>query len=431
MEDLDVSQIHAAKLAAFEKSETYRHCGDMILSLLLLTATQTQPAAGVPEPPSKQPVGTARITFNADSEIERSVSGFADIRTARALTLDDPIRIASISKLVVAIGTLRLVEQGKLDLDRDVSDYLGWTLRNPNFPSTSITLRMILSHQSSLTDTVNYVLPLDAATKDVLAKPEPWDSTHAPGTWFAYTNFNTQIVALAMESVTGERLDRLMARLVLEPLNIDACYQYIGCTTATTHRAVTLYRDGQPTKDAAQATNPECPVTPATNGDCDPDSYWRVGRNGAIFAPQGGLRISAANLAKIGRLLLGNGTLDGVRILSPQSIKLLETPQWRFNGNSGQGQAHNNGDSEGGFHCAYGLSTMFLATGGATCRDDPFGDGKLRFGHSGSAYGLKSGLWIDRASGTGVAYFINDVPAEAGAHSAFTAAEERIARGKP
>ena len=43
---------------------------------------------------------------------------------------------------------MRLVEQGKLDLDRDVSDYLGFTLRNPNYPDKAITTRMLLSHTS-------------------------------------------------------------------------------------------------------------------------------------------------------------------------------------------------------------------------------------------------------------------------------------------
>ena len=68
------------------------------------------------------------------------------------------IRVASISKLVVAIGVMRLVEQEKVDLDADASRYLGWTLRNPNHPTQIITLRQLLSHTSSIRDAGKYFI---------------------------------------------------------------------------------------------------------------------------------------------------------------------------------------------------------------------------------------------------------------------------------
>ena len=58
------------------------------------------------------------------------------------------------------------------------------------------------------------------------------------------------------------------------------------------------------------------------------------------------------------------------------------------------------------------------------CRDDAFRDSRPRFGHLGDAYGLKSGLFVDPARGTGVAYFATDVPAEPGTRSAYTLTEE-------
>lgn len=384
----------------------------MLLSLLLAAAPpQTAPA---------QPVAQVRVTFDAKGETSIQASGLADIAAGRPIGVDDPVRVASISKMVVAIGVLRLVEQGKLNLDADVSRYLGWTLRNPAFPARPITLRLLLSHQSSLTDNIDYVLPLDADMRAILVKPEAWDAAHAPGTWFHYTNFNTPVVAAVMEKVTGERFDKLMARLVLEPLKLDACYQFATCSAEATRRAVTIYRDRQPTKDDHKGALPACPVTPATDGGCDL-SAWQPGRNGAMFGPQGGLRISARGLARIGRMLLDRGTLDGTRILSARSVAILETPLWTYNGG--------NGDVDNGFHCTYGLATEILATPATPgCHDDPFGDGHRRFGHAGEAYGLKSGLWIDRKTGTGVAYFSTDTPATPGKRSAFSYTEEAQAR---
>jgi CubicO group peptidase (beta-lactamase class C family) len=74
-------------------------------------------------------------------------------------------RIASISKLVVAVGVMRLVEEGKLALDEDVGTYLGWRLRNPHFPDAKITLRMFLTHTSSLRDGAFYFWPATIAIK--------------------------------------------------------------------------------------------------------------------------------------------------------------------------------------------------------------------------------------------------------------------------
>ncbi len=373
-----------------------------------------------------QPLATVRVTFDRHGETSVHATGLADLAANRRVTVDDPARIASISKLVVSIAVMRLVEQHKLDLDADVSTLLGWKLRNPAFPDAPITLRLLLSHRSSLTDTIDYVLPLDADMHAILADPKAWDAAHAPGSWFHYTNFNFPVIAAVMERATGERFDRLMQRLVLAPLKLDACYNWATCTPATAARAVVQYRNGKAVRDDNKGAMPACPVTPASDGSCDL-TRWQPGVNGAMFAPQGGLRISMRGLAKIGRLFLGDGQVDGVRLLTPQSISLLESPLWIANGESGAGA---NGVTDDGFTCSYGLAVTFLATQAKGCRDDPFGDGHRRFGHAGDAYGLKSGLWIDLATRTGVAYFATDVPAQPrAAHSAYSPAEEMLARG--
>lgn len=375
------------------------------------------------------PEATVRVAFDRDGETQVAVHGLADVAAKRAVTADDPVRIASISKLVTAIGVMRLVEQGTLDLDADVSKVLGWPLRNPSFPHVPITLRLLLSHRSSLTDAAGYVLALDASMQEKLADPVVWDRQHAPGRFFRYTNFNFPVVAAVMERATGERFDRLMQRLVLAPLALNACFNWATCTPAAKARAVVLYDAGAPVRDD-QAFVAGCPVTPATDGSCDL-GRWRPGLNGAWFSPQGGLRISMRGLAKIGRLLLGDGTVDGVRLLTPASMAALATPAWTFDGSNGvQNEEAESGVQPGGFNCRYGLAVSFTATPLAGCRDDPVGDGRPRIGHAGEAYGLRSGLWVDRAGGTGVAYFATNVPGEPGTRSALTVTEERLAAGR-
>lgn len=67
-----------------------------------------------------EPVARVRVAFDAERIVDTQALGWADRARGRKISADDPVRIASISKLVTAIGVMRLVEQGKLDLDADV-----------------------------------------------------------------------------------------------------------------------------------------------------------------------------------------------------------------------------------------------------------------------------------------------------------------------
>jgi CubicO group peptidase (beta-lactamase class C family) len=388
------------------------------MSLLIALMLQAAPAV-----PPADPVAGARVVVEKDRVVAAQVAGLADPAAGRRATVDDPVRVASISKLVVAIGVLRLVEAGTLDLDADVSDRLGWRLRHPRFPDTPITLRLLLSHRAGLADGIDYVLPLDAELRTALADPRAWDAGHAPGGFFRYANIGFPVIASVMERATGERFDRLMDRLMMKPLGIAGCFQWDACDAATVARAVVLVEpDGTPIRDDNRGAKPACAVTPASDGSCNLSS-WVAGRNGAIFSPQGGLRISAQGLARIGRLIAGGGAVDGVRLLSPASFAALTTPLWTFDGS--------NGETEGGLYCRYGLGIQFTATPVAGCRDDPFGDGRQRIGHAGEAYRLRSGLWVDRANGRTVAYWATGVAQDAATgDSAFSLIEERLARGR-
>jgi CubicO group peptidase (beta-lactamase class C family) len=357
--------------------------------------------------------------FDARRITASEASGLADKASGRALTVDDPVRIASISKLVVALGVMRLAEQGRVDLDRDVSDYLGWPLRNPAFPEDKITLRLLLSHQSSLRDEVNYVIPLGGTVQSVLADPKAFDPEHRPGSFYRYSNLGFPVVGTVLEKTTGERFDRLMRRVVLEPMGLDACFNWSGCSPAKVARAGVLYRaNGDVALDDLKGAPPPCLVNKAPDAPCDLEGY-RIGTHGGLFSPQGGLRISVTDLARVGQLLLRKGRLaDGTRLISEASFAEMMRPHWRTNGA--------NGDQEKGFYCAYGLAVQIL--GQCPPGDDPVGDGRTRYGHAGDAYGLKSGLWVDPARGTGIAYFATAID-DAGprGRSAYWTIEEWLA----
>ena len=387
-----------------------------VLALLILAALAG--CATVPRPAPT--VAYTWATFDRSGITASGASGLSDRARGRAMTIDDPVRIASISKLVVALGVMRMVEAGTLDLDRDVSDYLGWTLRNPAFSDRPITLRRLLSHTSSLVDEVDYAIPLGTEIRAAMANPAAFDAAHPPGTWFHYSNLNFPLIATIMEKASGERFDGLMARLVLQPLGLDACFNWTTCSHADLARAAVLYDgEGQAIRDDLGGRPPPCPVLAPEGVACDLAAY-APGTNGALFSPQGGLRISARDLATVGRLLLNQGTRDGARFLSAASIRNLVTPVWQFAGD--------NGVTENGFYCAYGLAVQRLPVRAAGCNDDLFGNGRAMIGHAGDAYGVRSGLWVDPATGTGIAFFATgngDIPPRG--RSAYTAIEEQLA----
>lgn len=371
---------------------------------------------------------------DADRELRAEAYGRAVIGPDRAMTVDTPVRVASISKLITTLGIMRLVDAGTLDLDRDVSVYLGRQLRNPAFPLAPITLRLLLSHQSSVVDGGGYFWPLGTRLRDGMTAAN-WAPGHPPGRYFSYANLNYGIAAEVMEAATGERFDRLMTRLVFAPLNIDACYNWSGCSPAAITAAAVLYRKGRdetawvPTgpwvaqTDDLRGIAPPCLVRTSTpDALCDLAGYV-LGNNGTLFSPQGGVRISPRDLARIARLLLNEGELDGVRLLSVASVEAMMTPQWRT-GETPSGETYT------GLMRCWGLSIQCL-TGDAAGQDQPLFPRRSRWwGHLGDAYGAWTGIWIDPVRGRGYVYVVTgtaDDPARSpGVRSQFHSFEEAI-----
>ena len=86
-------------------------------------------------------VGSNVFFLRKDGYLENITTGYADLEKKIKTTKDSIYRIASISKVIVAIGLLKLYEKGLVDLDEDISIYLGFKVRNPKFPDCLITLR--------------------------------------------------------------------------------------------------------------------------------------------------------------------------------------------------------------------------------------------------------------------------------------------------
>ena len=392
-----------------------------VLWALLLAA----PVAAQDAPPPPPPASVV-VAFDRESISPLIVEGLASKETGRKLEANDPVRIASISKLIMALTALRLADEGKIDLDRDVSDYLGWKVRSPHYPDVPVTLAQLMSHRAGLSGTADYIIPLGESLQARFADPASWREGVRPGgrndllrgpdpQEFLYSNLGAPLVATVLEAASGERYDRLVERLVFAPLGVKACLNWIGCDADMTARAVTLYRDtGEVAKDGPADLPPACTIPVIAGQACDLDAYV-PGTNASIFSPQGGVRIGMVDLARIGQAL-ARGPRSG--LLSDASFERLANSA--FEGKTGATR----------MFCHYGLGLQLLQRVGASsaCDDGLFAIGGPFVGHSGEAYGLLSGLWIEAGSYGGVVYFTTQNPPPEGGEDTgnFTAREKAL-----
>jgi CubicO group peptidase (beta-lactamase class C family) len=371
------------------------------------------------------------------------VSGGTQHRDA---SVDSLYRIASISKMMVALGVVKLVDEGKLDLDRDVSEYFGYTVRNPNFPNVKITLLMLMSHTSSLRDGGGYNFPETVNLREVLVSGGArygsgamWAKDRAPGGYFNYCNFGWGLVATVMERATGERFDRLMQRVLFAPMGITATFDPASLAPADLAKVATLYRkrteiNGKEVWNTAGSwvaqVDDYSKEAPKPRGS---DAYT-IGSNGSVYGPQGGLRISANDLAKIMLMLMNEGVYEGRVVLSKRAVELLKSEQWRYDKAAflGKGNRAEDDEGEGGLFNAFALGPqIFLdVSNGRTGDRAVEGGGFTGYGHLGNAYGLTSAFILDPKTKNGMIFLAGGIAADPetdrGAYSAFYRYEERV-----
>jgi CubicO group peptidase (beta-lactamase class C family) len=361
-------------------------------------------------------------------------------------------RVASISKMITTLGVMKLVEEGKLDLDRDISDYLGYKLRNPNFPDDAITVRMLLSHTSSLRDEGGYYWEAKNQIKDVLLpggklydkggtyKDAVWGKQGKPGAYFQYANLPWGVLGTVMERASGERFDRLMARTVFTPMGIAGGFNPAEFSKETLANTATLYRkrtevNGKEIWD----TDTKAPWVPQVDDYSKTAPVPRagadyvIGSNGTAFGPQGAARLSAAGLGKIMLMLMNGGTHEGTQILQKKSVDMMLSRQWQYDAKIKNGASGESGfDGQNKLFNAWGLGNQhFLDISGANQGDRLVeGGGFKAVGHLGDAWGLTSAIVFDPVTKNGMIFLIGgpgfNPDTNKGKYSAMYRHEEQI-----
>lgn len=148
--------------------------------------------------------------------------GFADLAKRTPVDPDKTLfRPGSVSKLVTWTAVMQQVEQGKLDLDKDVNTYLDFKI--PPFDGQPITLRQIMTHTAGFEETSKEIIFFDTKKirklGDYLKLHTP-ARIYAPGTTPAYSNWATALAAYMVERTSGQTFDDYLDQHVFAPIGM-------------------------------------------------------------------------------------------------------------------------------------------------------------------------------------------------------------------
>ena len=351
--------------------------------------------------------GDGRIAFRGASG---QASGPAGLRP---FALDQPFRVASVSKMVATAAFLPLARRKGLDLDGDASALAGFRLRHPAHPEVAITPRMLLSHTGGLRNGKTYPVPLGHRLEEAFTPggrhydDGAWfgPADHAPGAWFAYADVNFALVAQMLERAAGERFDLHVRRVLFQPLGLDIGFNWSGVSQPKRDRAAPgLHHIGGRWVAQVDASVPTYPTLPFTRPADAPDlteADYRIGENGFVFSPQGGLRLSLNDMDRLALMFAGHGQ----GIVPRAALEAMQQHTWTFD------PASPNGETDNGLLQSYGLGCEAPVGRSGPAGDSFFGEGSGDWrGHFGDAYGWITGLFWNRRNGRTLVYAINGMP---------------------
>jgi CubicO group peptidase (beta-lactamase class C family) len=231
--------------------------------------------------------------------------GYADVEEKKPVLPDQTLfRPGSISKLFTATAVMQLVEQGKLDLDRDVNDYLDFPIPK-TFPEP-VTLQQLLTHTGGFEEILkNLFVAHESDVKPLrtyLVNEMP-ARIFPPGKIPSYSNYGFTLAGYIVERVSGEKFERYIENHILKPL---------GMNNSTFDQPLPPQFAPQMSKGYLSASK-------------EPRDFEFV-----QAAPAGALTTTAADMTRFMLAFLQDGAIDGVSILKPETVRQMETRQFEF-----------------------------------------------------------------------------------------------------
>jgi CubicO group peptidase (beta-lactamase class C family) len=263
--------------------------------------------------------------------------GLMDIETQRPMKTDAMFRIMSMTKPVVGVAVLMLVEDGKVRLNDPISKFIpefkdlkvGVLQGNQPPPAPAgqrgvpprfytvpaereITVKDLLTHTSGLvsgpisnSENAKVALKGKESNADYIPRLGQVPLEFQPGTRWAYSaqaGFDTLV--LVVERASGMKFDQFAAQRIFGPLGMKDTFFYPA--ESYNPRIATLYSKNAE-KGLVKQNNPNF-------------------MNGAFFSGGGGIFTTAEDYFQFGQMLLNGGQLNGKRILSPRTVELMRSP---------------------------------------------------------------------------------------------------------
>lgn len=271
--------------------------------------------------------------------------GLADLASGKEMTTDTIFRIASMTKAITSVGAMILYEQGHFRLNDPISNYLpkyadmqivsevggDGSILDTVPASSPIRIIDLLSHTSGISypfiasklqisyvdaGVIDGMTAKDHTLGDQMEILASQPLLFEPGSEFAY-GLSTDVLGHLIEVVSGQTLDRFIAEKITGPLGMTDTYFYLPDDKAPRLATLYAYVDGeglivsQGTEADIKLDDPDYPITGAR-------SYFSGGA---------GLSSTASDYGRFCQMLLNDGALDSVRILSRKSVELMRTPR--------------------------------------------------------------------------------------------------------
>jgi CubicO group peptidase (beta-lactamase class C family) len=330
--------------------------GFMLVTLIQAFAQSEKAEAAIQSIMQSNPVvGLSVAVVKNNKVIYNHSFGFKDVEKQLPLTNESIFRIASISKSFTSTAIMQLVAEKKIRLDQDISELVGFKVRNPAYPNTVITLKMALSHRSSINDSEGYFSldAIDPATNPNFAKCY---NAYEPDKGYMYCNLNYNLAGSILEKITGIRFDKYIQQQILDPLGLYGGY---NVNALDTQLIAKIYEFNKQTKGFTLSPNAYAPRTEEINN-------YTMGRTTPIFSPTGGMKISANDLAKYMIMHSQLGKYKGGRMIPKKLSKQMQAII----------------SEEENYGMALETTTQLIP-------------GKTMIGHTGVAYGLYSLMFFE------------------------------------
>lgn len=340
--------------------------------------------------------GGSLLVYNK-GEIEEFNYGYKNIKTYDKVNSNTIFRIASVSKIVIAMAIMQLYDQKKLDYKEDISKYLGFKVRNPLYKDVPITVEMVMTQTSSITDGpsdedeetpenknekkgyngVNgesFPVSLKKLLTDESYQyySEKTFSKYCPGEHFEYSNFGAGILSCIVEKITGEFFTDYVYENILKPLDMNASFR--PSNLKNPERISNLY-----VYDKENDKLKEC----RTMVSFIRNEYPLFSKGDNFRGPAGGLFVSINDISKIMQVLMHDGKYNDIEILKSDTVNQMLEMHWA-------------GSSDDTYK-AKGLQIKISDTA------YPY----ILKGHTGGAYGLRSCLFFNKEDDLGLCFATN------------------------